>query len=249
MTRKIFVSILVFMFCLSCSRVMADGAPPDTEKGILCQLHFDEAEGTDIKDSSGNNLNGKIYGFSGAGFSPGGLVARTDGISGRALKLDGTSKVVLDNKALNLEGPFTLELWVKTTGGISWIFFVNNYINGVDAGVKLRDTGESLRFDLSKNKVESSSVSSKINIRDGKWHYIVVVYDGALIKLYIDGKLDPEAVAFYKGGYYLQRSIHIGGGVTQKDMFNGEIDEITVKKGSLTAEEIKAEYDKMTGTH
>lgn len=249
MIKKTLAGVLISTVCLCAGGAVADDVSPNAEKSIICSLSFDEAEGLEVKDNSGNEVHGRICNFDGSSLSAETeQKIRSKGIAGRAVKLDGSQKIVLPkHEGFSIEGPFTLEMWIKTTGGGGWLFYTNAYINNWDCGLKLRDTGREIQLNITKSREERKSISSGMDVRDGKWHYVAAVYDGTLMKLFIDGVLDHKAVGAYEGGCHPMRSANIGGGI--KNCFAGEIDEVTIWKGALTAEEIKARYDKLSGAH
>lgn len=193
MAKRIISAMALSLFLMVCTQISAQ----DVGKEIVGLWHFDEGEGIDVKDSSGNDNHGKIRGVGGAIW--------IKGIAGAALEFDGTNDVeVPSSESLCFDGPITIEAWIKTSfqeGGR--IVFKNRYDGAHDVGYSLVIKNKIIRFSLSKGEeygYTSNFVKSEIEVTDDKWHYIVGTYDGSVMKLYIDGKLDLDAQVLYEGG-------------------------------------------------
>src|SRR5262249_48824450 len=74
----------------------------------------------------------------------------------------------------------------------------------------------------------------------GTWYHLVTTYDGASLKLYVNGVLDGSQPA---SGPILTTSgpLLIGGGAINW-FFNGRVDEVSLYDRSLSASEVQAIY-------
>jgi hypothetical protein len=76
-------------------------------------------------------------------------------------------------------------------------------------------------------------------VTDGNWHYLAYTFDGNVIKLYVDGKVEnTQAISGTLFKY--SKPLHIG--QENNFYFNGSIDEVRIYKRALTAEEIRTHY-------
>ncbi|MGB9167816.1 MAG: LamG domain-containing protein, partial [Nitrososphaeraceae archaeon] len=91
---------------------------------------------------------------------------------------------------------------------------------------------------------EYFAVNSTEKYNDGKWHFVLLAYDGNLLKLNIDGK---EVSTKITGGALPDNTgtqpLRIGANSLEEDkFFNGALDEIRVWNRGLSDEEIKQVY-------
>src|SRR6267143_636106 len=78
------------------------------------------------------------------------------------------------------------------------------------------------------------------------WTHLAVTYDGAMLKLYINGLLvasTPATSQFTTS----TNPLFIGGDQTQGQFFNGKIDEVRVYNRGLDASEIQADMNTPVG--
>jgi hypothetical protein len=96
------IGILIVITVLS---IMPAGVQAQSDDGLVAEWHFDEGEGSVLKDSSGNGNDGVIYG-----------AIWVDGKYGGALSFDGVDDYVEVPDAPQLSGggkDLTIEAWIK----------------------------------------------------------------------------------------------------------------------------------------
>ncbi len=201
-----------------------------TDNSLLGWWRFDETTGTTATDSGGGGNHGTLP--NGASWS--------SGLVGNALQCDGNDYVLVGNKAA-LEGmkALTLELFINTTSKSTgpailskWGTASGSYVvrlSGTDPGrISLAvDTGAPV-------VVESSSL-----VNNGKWHYVVGTYDGALQNLYIDLVLEasaPQSGFVAKSAHDFCLGMSCTGGAGVGTGFSGLIDDVSVYNTSLSPE-------------
>lgn len=153
-------------------------------RGPIVWWKLDETTGTRAADSSGSRLDGWL--INGPSW--------TAGLSGQALRLDGYNDFMSVPMASALDcvtNQFTVALWVRTTntgpqaliekGNLDWRGLLLLALNrpGLEPG------GLSV-FDGRGGWVDSETRQ----LTDGAWHHLAVSYDGAVLRLYCDGRLD-----------------------------------------------------------
>lgn len=91
--------------------------------------------------------------------------------------------------------------------------------------------------------IKNAAISnSKIN--DGKWHFLVAIKNGSIIKLYVDGVLESTKTG--NAGIYSESNMYIGyqavWGFDCEKYFYGSLDDIGIWRRDLTEVEIKYLY-------
>lgn len=163
-----------------------------------------------------------------------------DGKFGKALEFDGkTWGEVPNSPSLQITDALTIETWVKLYGGgegtQSAVEKGSAWKDGEYNLAALYSNGTLLQMeDLPANCADANIGSS---VQDNKWHFLVGTWDGAVIRLYIDGKLDKEMAC---AGKLLTNDdpLFIGArGGTQRFLV-GALDEIKIYNYALSNDEI-----------
>jgi hypothetical protein len=189
---------------------------------------LDETAGTTVADAGGDGHAGTLAG------NP----KWTQGVLGGALEFDGKGDYV----DLGAAGDFdttdriTVCAWVKVNAfDVDWQTII---AKGDTAWRLSRDQGNNLHFACTGLWPEW--VRGSANVNDGQWHHVAGVYDGAELRLYIDGKLDASAktsghinVNAYPV-YIGENAEHPGRG------WHGLIDDVRLYNYALSDAEIKA---------
>ena len=107
---------------------------------------------------------------------------------GTAADLGTTSSI--SGTGVNVSTAATFSLWYKDSGGTtsgSMLFSLPRSAGGAD-GVNIQNRGTGVRFTVYSTTTNAlSSATATFSINDGDWHHITGTYDGANIRLYIDG--------------------------------------------------------------
>ena len=86
---------------------------------------------------------------------------------------------------------------------------------------------------------------NRVDVKDGKWHHVVGVHDGAKVCLYVDGILvdfethGGSAVAYNDPAY-----IGVDEPYYSKSQWNGLIDDVCIYSYALNPEEVKMLYER-----
>jgi len=197
---------------------------------LVAHYELDEGVGTIAHDKEGSHhgmLNGDPV------WRPFG--GRLDG----TLVLDGAGDYVDCGKHMDFDviEEITVSAWIKvkaydkkfnaivTKGDDSWKLARDNTLDIV----KFVCTG------LSGNQ----QVSSNRQIKDGQWHHVMGIYNGAKISLYIDGILDASAPAW---GFIAinDEPVYIGENSQQPGReFNGSVDDVRIYNYALSVGDIE----------
>jgi len=115
--------------------------------------------------------------------------------TGNALHFDGINDVVrvADNNLLDLNFPLTLEAWFYQTG----VSFANIIVdkrtandNNLGYGIWLNNAKPAFYLDNNGNASGGHVIHVSPNtLSTNAWHHMAAVYDGARVKIYVDGVL------------------------------------------------------------
>ncbi len=207
--------------------------------GLQGHWKFDEGFGTSVSDSGVNGNNGVLAGGSWS----------SDCKSGKCLKFNGTNYAEIPHSAsLNNTDAITVEAWVKfgiQTGAFPRII--------AKEGWSPSRSGHFLIYGGAGNPYIYYGFFENGNGHDqwyalnpviDQWYHIAWTYNKSSIKLYVNGsnvKTSAESAAIQATIAPLTIGAGSGG------YFNGTIDEVKIYSYALSAEEVKAEYDALSG--
>ena len=198
--------------------------------GLIGWWKFDETSGNTAADSSGNHHAGTLIGN--AKWAPGKI--------GGAIALDGHGSFVrvADKTAFDVAGAMTIACWVNIHSvPAEWMAIVTKG----DSGWRLSTNEKDRKFHFSVSDWNSPGrVNGSTTINADEWHHLTAVYDGSVMRLYLDGKLD--ATQPWTGGIARNKAdVLIGENVEQPNRgFDGLIDDVRIYSYALPEDEIKA---------
>ena len=210
-------------------------APASQPQGLVSWW---QAEG-DATDALGNN-NGTLQGT--VGFVPGRV--------GQAFSFAGAGYVEVAASPTLQPATVTAMAWVRHAGFPGFHNFVLS--KGADlcefTNYGLTTSAGNLHFEVSDGATYAPSPDAGPGVWDGNWHLVAGTYDGATVRLYVDGvevapgNPTPTPLAintplptnqkFYIGAYRGECELR----------FNGDIDEVKVFNRALTPSEILSIY-------
>jgi uncharacterized membrane protein YgcG len=215
------------------------GAPvfAQTTNGLVGYWALDEGSGSIVADSAGNN-DGIINGAQWAGVS--------DCQEGTCLLFDGMDDYI-EFEGYNSEswGGFTAATWFKIDDLSNCL---NNYCPIIfkDNGTAFDDQWfvhvlqveqqKRLRFELTTTiQLSSKTVAiygNHSDIVEGRWYHVAATFDGAIMRLYLDGVLVGSADMVASAG------IEPYSGNPLEQVFDGWMDELRIYNRSLSQSEI-----------
>lgn len=200
---------------------------------------FDEcgsAGATVVQDSSGNNINGTIYG------TPSWDTSTYAPSSKCALDFNGTSNYVNFPTTPNIDnGSFTVSSWIKRLR-TSWS--ANEDVVSKNWPIIFLRSSNYVYCEFPK-LVTSLGLTSVRKITDNNWHNIVCTYDVTtnVRNIYIDGTLDNTGIAAgplsgsNSSPWQLSNSVSYG-----TNFLYGVIDDVRVYSSAITAEAVGKLY-------
>lgn len=204
--------------------------------GLVGRWRLDEATGSAAYDSSLYAHHGALVGttFDSSGVSP----AKIDD----ALQFDGGNDYVwiANTSDLQITEALTISAWIK---GDSWG-------SGSDVDVILRK-GEGNpnnyqlavadgRLSLSLDGNDGNGFEADTVLSTGVWHHVAGTWDGAEVRLYVDGVMD-HASPFSRSAPIGtdNRTLYLGGR-SGADQFDGTLDDVRLYRRALCPDEIES---------
>lgn len=203
---------------------------------------FDESSGTTVRDSSPNGVTGKYvtgYSLGASGAVAGDAAVSFNGTNGRASFGDVFDFV--DNS------PFTIESWIQPTVIDAW----NRHIFGKQEK-NTANAYEGYRFAMSSalglycERWSSNNNTGLVSwpaahFAAGSWYHVACVYDGASLRLYVNGtqvvaKSSPQKVA----NTAAEVAVGAYSGGASSSFWAGGLDELAVYSRVLSASELSS---------
>jgi len=206
--------------------------PVQAPSGLVAAYGFEEGTGTTTADSSGNALTGSIAAATWA----------TAGKFGKALSFNGTSSMVTVNNAaaLGLGTGMTLEAWVNPTTLTNWRTVLLKEQTASNLAYALYANTDTNRPAGNVFTAAETDTRGTAKLATGAWSHLAATYDGATLKLYVNGTLvsSKAATGAIQAG---TRALRIGGNAIWSEWFQGLIDEVRVYNRALGAAEIQGD--------
>jgi N-acetylneuraminic acid mutarotase len=201
---------------------------------LVLALGFNEGSNTVANDSSGRNNTGTI---SGASWS-------TAGRYGGALSFDGSNDLVsvADAASLDLTTGMTLEAWVRPSANTGWRTVLLKERPGQLAYALFGSTDTNRPSGEIALNPWNQQTRGTTQLPLNTWTHLAVTYDGAVIRLYVNGALNSSLGA--SGSITTSGDpLRIGGNTVWGEYFAGLIDEVRVYNRALSAAEITADMN------
>jgi hypothetical protein len=203
---------------------------------------FNEGNGTIISDQSGKNNNGTLYLGSSGNTDP--SKAWSPGISGTALSFDGVDDYVRVPASPSLVGTvMSVELWYNQFE-LRHMGLVGQYYNDSDRWVIGTDPANSYKLGVFADgsfRIWADAVAS-----NNTWYHVVVVWDGSLLKMYVNGKLQSSTSTYNPFTIASGATTFIGvswySNLVYARWHKGLIDEVRIYNRALSEQEILEHY-------
>jgi hypothetical protein len=202
------------------------------ESGLVAAYGFEEATGTTAVDSSGNGYTGTLAG-----------PARTrNGRFGRALSFDGVNDTVTVAPELHASR-VTVQAWVYPTALSGWRSVVMKEAQkGMVFGLYAHENLPHPAMTVGIDGVDHSAGATTA-LPLNRWSHLAATYDGATIRLYVNGVEAGTAAA--AGALPASANpLRIGGNSVWGEYFKGRIDEVRIYNRALSAAEIAADMNR-----
>ncbi len=228
----IIIFVLSLLFSVSCDDYLDDlSLQSGLTEGLVAYWPITESSGLLIKDSSDNGNDIVLTNTADPYFST--------GHSNNVLLLGGTTRLgkVLNPTLLDQNNALSACMWIKITGldpGEA-----SNIITIFDK-VFLSYTRINSNLTFSVADSTTSIYPIVTNIVPYQWFYLTVVYDGAVISIFIDGKKVKSEIINCIMAKPLTELTFASRGYQDSVSMEGALDEIRIYNRPLSQKEIKA---------
>ena len=215
--------------------------------GLVGYWSFDgkDMAGVTAYDRSGNANNGTLTN------GP----TRAIGKIGQGLSFDGVDDYVSvgDNDSLDITGSITVATWVRATSfGVGFneerlvfkgtgVSTANIYTLGI-ADSKAMFSLHLAGFGASDCLGNSPCIVSNTTLVTGRWYHVAGTYDGATIRIYVDGQLGGSQ-SVVSTGTADANPVLFGSRSDGQDSLTGFLDDVRLYNRALTPAEIKRLYN------
>ncbi len=176
-----------------------------------------------------------------------GELIHPSGIFGASLKFDGTDDYVDcgNDVSLNIQNAITIEAWVKMIDCSANTFIISKWNNVEEDNVfyLFCEAAETLRFKVYNESNNSAYVVSN-TLNKNQWYYVVGIYDGSYVKLYVNGILQGSPSPLTGEIRKSTEELYIGYKTdwVSGRYFNGLIDEVRIYNRALSASDVFHNY-------
>ena len=216
--------------------ITAGYATADLAEGLVVFFTFDNVNGKTIVDDSGNGLDADI-------------IANTEIVKGKygdAIRITKEGPDCVNVPAadeLKIEGEITMAAWINQdawSNNSQW-FDKNCHNGGEHTSYGIGVFGDGASFNMFLGSDANRQTLNKPHALDAKtWHYVVGTYDGATMKVYVDGELAVEQAQKFNFTGTNDQDLRIGCSKDrpQYTFENGSIDEAAIWRRALSEDEI-----------
>ncbi len=208
--------------------------------GLVGYWPMNSDTGSTITDKSGNNFNG----------TAGGGVSDTTGYISNGRSFNGTGYISVPSSAvLNPPNAISMQAWIKPANFTNYMVIAGKFPWTTNYSYQLSTTPQGkLRVDISSVGGNSYiNLVSDTTLSVNQWSNVAFTWDGSLIRMYINGVLDANTLAFAGPIFVNPAAFEIGrpsGGSTgNQQYFNGVIDEVMLYNKALNLGEIQQNYN------
>ena len=212
--------------------------------GPIGEWFFDEGSGQYARDNTGNGGHFVLGGSASLQYSD---PSWGSGLNGSCLKFDGANDYAMvgSSTMMDLTGDLSLEAWFRTDSTNNYLAIIDKrYGSSAGSGYALYLDNGKPRLSIYDGSTQGSDVMGTVDLRDNKWHHLIITYDGSMGTVYVDGELgssrsmtrDPASsnTRLTLG----LRSSGWGGNMP----FRGDIDQVAIFDRALSASEVRYRY-------
>jgi hypothetical protein len=198
---------------------------------------FEEASGTTVLDSSGNQNHGTFNATNGP-------QRTTAGRFGKAMVFDGIDDLitVANSSSLNLTNAMTLMAWVKVNNQTGWRNILMKQ-NGNDLAYAMYANDNASALGEPGGYVNIGGVTRSVGGTEGalqnRWMHVAVTYGGGSLKMYINGVLN-RTLAVTGNLPVTSGPLWLGGDqVWLDEFFSGVMDEVRILGVTLSEADVR----------
>jgi hypothetical protein len=228
--------VSVYNRALTAAEVAAGAEMPlqTPKSGPVASYSFDEDNEETAADASGNGHTATVEG----------ATWTANGRYGGAMEFEASKEDVLKIPAspqLDLDEGFTLEAWVRPSGGDNHSAPLIDKQKGSGHGYFLYEGGSVSDRPAGAASEDQELVHADDPLPARTWSHVALVFTGGRTYLYVDGELVDNGAA--EPVVTEEGELEIGGSTDTSDYFDGRIDEVRVYGRGLSPAEVATDME------
>ena len=210
--------------------------PADNASGLVAYYTCNEGSGTTLTSSCTNTsgLNGTLEGSAT-------WIASPIQFGANAANFNGTNAVMTipENSSLDITSAITLEAWVYATSTSGIQDVVSKSSNSINTGYIFPRTDDGWAHTVFYLNIGGWHTLSAVFPSMNAWHHLAATYDGATMKVYVDGVLSASQAQ--TGTIATNTNVlALGDQTGYSEYFGGSVDEVRVWNIARTQAQIQA---------
>jgi hypothetical protein len=176
-------------------------------------------------------------------------IAFAPGKVGQAFQFDGVNDAVILNESIGNfgKGAFSLGFWIRTTSTRMEAVLSKRSICNYSSFWDVRIIDGQLAVELDQtDSTAYNLLKADRKVNDGNFHHVLITRQGAILSLYLDGKLERSQVKALTANVFNSAKLAIGTGVCvnvdQTQPFTGQLDELEIYGRALTPVEVLSSF-------
>ncbi|EAQ78523.1 ThuA domain-containing protein [Blastopirellula marina] len=149
-----------------------------------------------------------------------------------------SGSALVDAKPAYRQAPLTVECWARVDKKTNFNILLANETKASPTHWELFTRPGSGHFTAYMPGMRPDHVESKVDICDGKWHYLAMIFEPQRVRLYVDGKQASDQAVEFQGGKPLAGPLAIGSLVERNLGCEGAVDEVRLSKGIRLIQQI-----------
>ena len=209
---------------------------------------LDEAAGTSAADSAGAATGT---------YTNGPVLNQASGVrdAGTAVTFDGVNDYAAMGDVLDYAGTasFSAEAWVNrgTVNEASWrrVLSKERYVSSTDKGgwsIQINGSGDAAPHTIGFYRWNGTTgqdlAKGATALAAGRWYHVVATYDGATLRVYVNGALDGSTAGSVSVENHTQQ-FAVGKLSNGASYYNGLLDEVAVYGFALSAQQVGEHYN------
>ncbi len=153
-----------------------------------------------------------------------------DGKFGKALDVRGGGVVIAGHERFR-QPPLTVECWAKLSQRETYNILVAQESKSSATHWELFTMAGSGHLTAYLPGMKPDHVASQVNIADGQWHHLAMIYEPNRVRLFVDGKQVADQAVEFQHGKTVPGELAIGQLVDRSIGCTGVIDDVRISRG------------------
>jgi prepilin-type N-terminal cleavage/methylation domain-containing protein len=177
----------------------------------VMEWHADEGSGSTLVDTSGNGNNGS--------YSGGSWTTDTWNKKGSALSFNNAGQASASSLKALPSTEMTVTAWIKIRTHKSYNHVFQHAWTAEGGWILMTNSAGTAHFGVSKaGNIQYNATGCGAQLTTGSWHFLMGVYDGSLVKVYVDGVQCTSGTALAGQALDTSSVVLVGSASTDSDI-------------------------------